>query len=171
MATPFGAISSFITGEMVSFVKSKSSSSAVVRHFPVYMRSMTISAASKPATGTENREPRGIMKPRRVSPEMQAFLGGVPEIPRTQALKEIWAYIKQHGLQVHTLVFSKTLTVNTYFVLFYTLNLCMYSYDCEEVGYFANVDRVCVFHALTWFIGSEEKGTMEVLFLVLLFIL
>ncbi|XP_073045583.1 uncharacterized protein [Primulina eburnea] len=97
MAIPFGAISSLIAGETVSFVKS--SSSAVVRTFPVHMRSMTISAASKPATGTKNREPRGIMKPRRVSPEMQAFLGGVPEIPRTQALKEIWAYIKQHGLQ------------------------------------------------------------------------
>ncbi|GAB4838333.1 hypothetical protein Ancab_027863 [Ancistrocladus abbreviatus] len=39
------------------------------------------------------------MKPRRVSPEMQAFLGGATEIPRTQALKHIWAYIKQNNLQ------------------------------------------------------------------------
>ncbi|XP_075475009.1 uncharacterized protein LOC142505782 [Primulina tabacum] len=97
MAIPFGAISSFIAGETVSFVKS--SSSAVVRTSPVHMRLMTISSASKPATGPKNREPGGIMKPRRVSPEMQAFLGGAPEIPRTQALKEIWAYIKQHSLQ------------------------------------------------------------------------
>uniref|UniRef100_A0A7N0TVL7 DM2 domain-containing protein n=1 Tax=Kalanchoe fedtschenkoi TaxID=63787 RepID=A0A7N0TVL7_KALFE len=52
--------------------------------------------AKTPASG--KREPRGITKPKRVSPEMQAFLG-VQEIPRTQALKEIWAYIKQHGLQ------------------------------------------------------------------------
>ncbi|EPS70894.1 hypothetical protein M569_03867, partial [Genlisea aurea] len=51
------------------------------------------------ATQTGKREPRGIMKPRRVSPEMQAFLGGVSEIPRTQALKEIWAHIKLHNLQ------------------------------------------------------------------------
>lgn len=38
------------------------------------------------------------MKPRRVSPEMQAFVG-VPEIPRTQVLKRIWAHIKEHNLQ------------------------------------------------------------------------
>ncbi|KAK8477998.1 hypothetical protein V6N13_130725 [Hibiscus sabdariffa] len=51
---------------------------------------------SSPATGP--RTPRGIMKPRRVSPEMQAVVG-VPEISRTQALKQIWAYIKQHNLE------------------------------------------------------------------------
>lgn len=38
------------------------------------------------------------MKPRRVTPEMQDVVG-VPEIPRTQALKQIWAYIKEHNLQ------------------------------------------------------------------------
>lgn len=38
------------------------------------------------------------MKPRRVSPEMQALVG-VPEIPRTQVLKLIWAYIKENNLQ------------------------------------------------------------------------
>ncbi|XP_068654756.1 protein TRI1-like [Aristolochia californica] len=54
-------------------------------------------AASKQAT-TGKREPRGIMKPRPVSAEMQALVG-VPEIPRTQALKQIWAYIKEHNLQ------------------------------------------------------------------------
>ncbi|XP_023634012.1 protein TRI1 [Capsella rubella] len=54
-------------------------------------------ASSEPAT-TKTREPRGIMKPRPVSPEMQDIVG-VPEIPRTQALKRIWAYIKEHDLQ------------------------------------------------------------------------
>ncbi|XP_074345729.1 uncharacterized protein LOC141684588 [Apium graveolens] len=49
-------------------------------------------------TTTKKREPRGIMKPRPVSPEMQAVVG-VPEIPRTQALKLIWAYIKENNLQ------------------------------------------------------------------------
>ncbi|RWR81438.1 SWIB/MDM2 domain-containing protein [Cinnamomum micranthum f. kanehirae] len=44
------------------------------------------------------REPRGITKPRPISIEMQELLG-VAEIPRTQALKQIWAYIKQHNLQ------------------------------------------------------------------------
>ncbi|KAL4181105.1 hypothetical protein AMTRI_Chr12g269520 [Amborella trichopoda] len=52
-------------------------------------------AASSPS---KKREPRGITKPRPVSPAMQELLG-VSEIPRTQALKLIWAYIKQHNLQ------------------------------------------------------------------------
>jgi len=38
------------------------------------------------------------MKPRPVSQAMQDVVG-VPEIPRTQALKRIWAYIKEHDLQ------------------------------------------------------------------------
>ncbi|KAK1300399.1 hypothetical protein QJS10_CPB13g00455 [Acorus calamus] len=57
-------------------------------------------AASKPAStaATGKREPRGITKPRPISPAMQELLG-VSEIPRTQALKQIWAYIKEHNLQ------------------------------------------------------------------------
>ncbi|KAG8645550.1 zinc finger CCCH domain-containing protein 44 [Manihot esculenta] len=46
----------------------------------------------------QERRPRGIMKPRPVSPEMAEFVGA-SEIPRTQALKRIWAYIKEHNLQ------------------------------------------------------------------------
>ncbi|KAH7575372.1 hypothetical protein ACOSP7_005080 [Xanthoceras sorbifolium] len=60
------------------------------------LRTVTSATASKPVTGT--RKPRGITKPQRVSPEMEAIVG-VPEIPRTQALKQIWAYIKEHNLQ------------------------------------------------------------------------
>ncbi|KAG8368457.1 hypothetical protein BUALT_Bualt15G0047400 [Buddleja alternifolia] len=100
MAMSLGVFSSFLPGEMTSFVKS--STSASVRFVPANLRAVrtvTISAVSKPAAETKKREPRGIMKPRRVSPEMQAFLGGVAEIPRTQALKEIWAYIKEQNLQ------------------------------------------------------------------------
>uniref|UniRef100_A0A0D6R516 DM2 domain-containing protein n=1 Tax=Araucaria cunninghamii TaxID=56994 RepID=A0A0D6R516_ARACU len=41
---------------------------------------------------------RGITQPRPLSPEMQKFLG-VPEIPRTQAIKKIWEYIKENNLQ------------------------------------------------------------------------
>lgn len=52
------------------------------------------------------REPRGITKPRPISIEMQELLG-VAEIPRTQALKQIWAYIKQHNLQVSLFLFLK----------------------------------------------------------------
>ncbi|KAF8410161.1 hypothetical protein HHK36_002683 [Tetracentron sinense] len=68
------------------------------------VRVVTSAASSKPAT-TGKREPRGITKPRPVSPAMQEFLG-VSEIPRTQALKQIWAYIKQHNLQASNLQYK-----------------------------------------------------------------
>ncbi|XP_008780890.2 uncharacterized protein LOC103700804 [Phoenix dactylifera] len=55
-------------------------------------------ASSKPVPSAGTRQPRGITKPRPVSPAMQAIVG-VPEIPRTQALKLLWAYIKEHNLQ------------------------------------------------------------------------
>ncbi|CAI9765603.1 unnamed protein product [Fraxinus pennsylvanica] len=98
MAISLGVFSSFLPGETTSLVKN----SSIVRLAPSNLRTVrpvTLAASSKSAMETNKREPRGIMKPRRVSPEMQAFLGGVSEISRTQALKEIWAYIKQHDLQ------------------------------------------------------------------------
>ncbi|CAI9764424.1 unnamed protein product [Fraxinus pennsylvanica] len=99
MAISLGVSSSLLVGDKASLVKF---SSATVKLAPSNLRTVrkvTLAATSKPSTETKKREPRGITKPRRVSPEMQAFLGGVTEIPRTQALKEIWAYIKQHDLQ------------------------------------------------------------------------
>lgn len=54
----------------------------------------TLSQSSKPA-----RKIRGIMKPRKVSPEMEDLVGA-PEMARTQVLKRIWAYIKDNNLQV-----------------------------------------------------------------------
>eukprot|EP00262_Sarcandra_glabra_P021110 TRINITY_DN8724_c0_g1_i1.p1 TRINITY_DN8724_c0_g1~~TRINITY_DN8724_c0_g1_i1.p1 ORF type:complete len:132 (-),score=16.16 TRINITY_DN8724_c0_g1_i1:182-577(-) len=72
--------------------------SPTLRPAPANLRMVSVSCtASKPAT-TGKREPRGITKPKPISPAMQELLG-VPEIPRTQALKQIWAYIKQHNLQ------------------------------------------------------------------------
>lgn len=68
-----------------------------------------VCTASKPVTSvseaetTKARIPRGITKARPISPAMQEFLG-VAEIPRTQALKQIWAYIKLHNLQVCLIV-------------------------------------------------------------------
>uniref|UniRef100_A0A7N0TN16 DM2 domain-containing protein n=1 Tax=Kalanchoe fedtschenkoi TaxID=63787 RepID=A0A7N0TN16_KALFE len=73
------------------------SAAAASRSDKCALRLVTSATAAKtPASG--KREPRGITMPKRVSSEMQAFLG-VQEISRTQALKEIWAYIKQHDLQ------------------------------------------------------------------------
>ncbi|CAA6653541.1 unnamed protein product [Spirodela intermedia] len=64
---------------------------------------LPLCGAAKPAAAaaaSEKRETRGrgITKPRPISPELQELLG-VPEIPRTQALKLIWAYIKEKNLQ------------------------------------------------------------------------
>ncbi|CAN6554814.1 unnamed protein product [Malus baccata var. baccata] len=102
MAATTGLISStFFSGETSSFVILPfSSSSSSLRFAPANLRMVripTLATASKPATTTP-REPRGIMKPRKVSPEMQALVGA-PEISRTQALKQIWAHIKQNNLQ------------------------------------------------------------------------
>ncbi|XP_052191662.1 upstream activation factor subunit spp27-like [Diospyros lotus] len=109
MAIPLGVCpSTFFAGETASLAKPSSLSSLRFRFqslpppSQVSLRAVSVvttATASKPATDTRKREPRGITKPRRVSPEMQAFLGGISEIPRTQALKEIWAHIKQHNLQ------------------------------------------------------------------------
>ncbi|RRT69107.1 hypothetical protein B296_00026526 [Ensete ventricosum] len=67
-------------------------------------RRWAVAAASRAAVeaapdATGKRRPRGITKPRPVSPELQAVVGEA-EIPRTQALKKIWAYIKENNLQV-----------------------------------------------------------------------
>ncbi|GAB4853454.1 hypothetical protein Ancab_017644 [Ancistrocladus abbreviatus] len=108
MALALSPAFTFSAGEMKPFLNSAGVSSSPMRLvFPPQpltnirtVRNATSAASSKPATAvTGNREPRGIMKPRRVSPEMQAFLDGVTEIPRTEALKLIWAYIKQNNLQ------------------------------------------------------------------------
>ncbi|XP_042004679.1 protein TRI1-like [Salvia splendens] len=100
MALSLGVCSTFLPRETVSF--GNSSSPLSLKLAPANLRvsrSVSITAAAKPATKMKKREPRGIMKPRSVSPDMQAFLGGATEFPRTQVLEEIWAYIKQHNLQ------------------------------------------------------------------------
>ncbi|CAN6303444.1 unnamed protein product, partial [Urochloa humidicola] len=60
-------------------------------------------AASSKATAAADAAPKkkrvtGITQPKPVSPALQAIVG-LPEIPRTEALKRLWAYIKQHNLQ------------------------------------------------------------------------
>ncbi|KAE9612792.1 hypothetical protein Lal_00027491 [Lupinus albus] len=65
---------------------------------PIMRTFKTLATVSPPPPPPPPGKTRGIMKPRRVSPEMQALVG-LPEISRTQALKLIWAYIKQNNLQ------------------------------------------------------------------------
>ncbi|KAJ0010549.1 hypothetical protein Pint_33759 [Pistacia integerrima] len=97
MAISSGVFSTaFLSPETASFLIPSLRPSLIASGNLRMVRTVTLATASKPATGKS--EPRGIRKPRPVSPEMQALVG-VPEIPRTQALKQIWAYIKEHNLQ------------------------------------------------------------------------
>lgn len=113
MAVSTGLITSttFLSGEASSLAKPPFTSSSLRFAYPNFpanlrmVRSPTLAAVSKQATTTP-REPRGIMKPRKVSPEMEALVG-VPEISRTQALKLIWAHIKGNNLQVYPDFFLK----------------------------------------------------------------
>ncbi|XP_057544781.1 upstream activation factor subunit UAF30-like [Amaranthus tricolor] len=57
-----------------------------------------VTACAASSSSSTTRKPRGIMKPRPISPALQEFVGA-PEISRTQALKVIWAHIKANNLQ------------------------------------------------------------------------
>ncbi|KAF3958768.1 hypothetical protein CMV_016354 [Castanea mollissima] len=99
MAASLRLFSSFSSAKAASLMP-KSSPTLMLYCSPANLRmvrtvtSATVSSNEAP----EKRAPRGIMKPRPVSPEMQDLVG-VPEISRTQALKQIWAHIKEHNLQ------------------------------------------------------------------------
>ncbi|KAI3753063.1 hypothetical protein L2E82_25108 [Cichorium intybus] len=105
MAMPLGFFSTFSAAGTLSLTKSPSSSltfvsPAAFKPSHVKLRTVvTYATASEPATDTKKRAPRGFSKPRPVSPEMKDFLGGRNEIPRTEVLKVIWAYIKEKDLQ------------------------------------------------------------------------
>uniref|UniRef100_A0A453K386 DM2 domain-containing protein n=1 Tax=Aegilops tauschii subsp. strangulata TaxID=200361 RepID=A0A453K386_AEGTS len=51
----------------------------------------------------KKRAASGIMKPKPISPELREFVGGAAELPRTEALKIIWAHIKGNNLQVFSI--------------------------------------------------------------------
>ncbi|XP_042440963.1 upstream activation factor subunit spp27-like [Zingiber officinale] len=61
-------------------------------------RALRVAAEAGTDEAEKKKKQRGITKPRPVSPQLQAVVGEV-EIPRTQALKKIWAYIKENNLQ------------------------------------------------------------------------
>jgi chromatin remodeling complex protein RSC6 len=55
--------------------------------------------AAKPAKKKSKRKPNpAFMKAMKPTPTLAAVVGSAP-LPRTQAVKKIWAYIKRHGLQ------------------------------------------------------------------------
>jgi hypothetical protein len=44
----------------------------------------------------------GITKPKPISTELREFVGGAAELPRTEAIKLVWAHIKGNNLQVRS---------------------------------------------------------------------
>uniref|UniRef100_A0A0E0FCE5 SWIB domain-containing protein n=1 Tax=Oryza meridionalis TaxID=40149 RepID=A0A0E0FCE5_9ORYZ len=56
--------------------------------------------AAEGKAGKKKRAASGIMKPKPISAELREFVGGAEELPRTEALKIIWAHIKGNNLQV-----------------------------------------------------------------------
>ncbi|XP_073005409.1 upstream activation factor subunit UAF30-like [Typha latifolia] len=97
-ASSVGLFSTFFNGDLLP--SSYAGTLVPSGVFPLRRRAVppvSLRASDSPPPAGK-RQPRGITKPRPVSPAMQALVG-VPEIPRTQALKLIWAYIKQNNLQ------------------------------------------------------------------------
>ncbi|KAL0739416.1 hypothetical protein Bca4012_015626 [Brassica carinata] len=101
MALSSGTFSTFLRVDTAPF---RSSPSLRLASRPANLRmvravtSATAASSDPSASTTKTREPRGIMKPRPVTPEMQDVVGE-SVIPRTQALKRIWEYIKERDLQ------------------------------------------------------------------------
>ncbi|KAG5238735.1 SWIB complex BAF60b domain-containing family protein [Salix suchowensis] len=102
MAISSGIFSTFVSAETVPLLKYPSPTSTLPLRLlaapPANPRMVRSSVVTCATASTGNRAPRGIMKPKRVSPEMADFIGA-PEVSRTQALKLIWAHIKEHNLQ------------------------------------------------------------------------
>ena len=78
------------------------------------VRAVTSATVSEPPSTPKMR---GIMKPRKITPEMQAICG-VSEISRTQALKQIWAYIKDNNLQVSSFILLPPFPLSRIFFFF-----------------------------------------------------
>uniref|UniRef100_A0ACD5X7F2 Uncharacterized protein n=1 Tax=Avena sativa TaxID=4498 RepID=A0ACD5X7F2_AVESA len=64
----------------------------------VAVRAVSKSPATAAAAPKKKRAATGITMPRPVSPALQAVVGAA-EVPRTEAIKRLWAYIKQNNLQ------------------------------------------------------------------------
>jgi upstream activation factor subunit UAF30 len=61
---------------------------------------MATKAGTAKATsrGTGSEQPKGLQKPVQPSKELAAVVGAKP-LPRSEVVRKVWAYIKQHKLQ------------------------------------------------------------------------
>jgi upstream activation factor subunit UAF30 len=63
---------------------------------PAKAKSGQAAARTKDAGG--GKKPNALQKPLQPSKELAAVVGAGP-LPRGEAVRKVWAYIKQHGLQ------------------------------------------------------------------------
>ncbi|CAL4892033.1 unnamed protein product [Urochloa decumbens] len=59
----------------------------------------TAEGVGKAKGAGKKRAASGITKPKPISPELREFVGGAAELPRTEAIKLVWAHIKGNNLQ------------------------------------------------------------------------
>ncbi|PKA53656.1 Zinc finger CCCH domain-containing protein 19 [Apostasia shenzhenica] len=96
-----GSYTNIVLQKEARFRPRISSATSFLRWKPL---SLSFRASASPKTtvvaeeAKTGRPVRGLMKPKPVSSALQAFLG-VKEVARTEALKQIWAYVKQNNLQ------------------------------------------------------------------------
>src|SRR4051812_44612260 len=55
-------------------------------------------AAKAASSSTGSDQPNGLQKPVQPSKELAAVVGAKP-LPRSEVVRKVWAYIKQHKLQ------------------------------------------------------------------------
>lgn len=83
-------------------VRSPAAAPPALRTTPTAAHLLDAAGADADAGGKpkpKKRAASGIMKPKPISPELREFVGGAEELPRTEALKIIWAHIKGNNLQ------------------------------------------------------------------------
>ncbi|CAM0876359.1 unnamed protein product [Alopecurus aequalis] len=93
MLTAFFAPPVLLRPPVASLAPPRRASSAAVA-----VRAAAKSPATAAAAPKKKRAATGITMPRPISPALQAIVGAA-EVPRTEAIKRLWAYIKQNNLQ------------------------------------------------------------------------
>ncbi|KAF2580584.1 hypothetical protein F2Q68_00006480 [Brassica cretica] len=151
MAFSSGIFSTVLCAKTIPF-RTSPSLSLFLRHPDNLRMVRAVTVTSEPAT-IKTREPRGIKKPRPVSPEMKDVVGE-SVIPRTQALKRIWAYVKEHDLQLVNTI-SYDLGSLSYVSLFPPLNLVLQDPQNKKV-------IICDEKLKKIFEGKDRVGFLEI---------
>ncbi|XP_042413182.1 upstream activation factor subunit spp27-like isoform X2 [Zingiber officinale] len=98
MAAATGFLTAFSVGDLASPITLPRRAALIPGRWAAAGALRVAAEAGTDEAEKKKKKQWGITKPRPVSPQLQAVVGEV-EIPRTQALKKIWAYIKENNLQ------------------------------------------------------------------------